>query len=169
MKYLVLASLLLVSSISSATKTPAEIWHLDFTGFEFGNHCEPADRVTVTSGVIHIVVRADFGGDVDGVHLLSNAAGSFRGLGQETGDEYLVNVTAASSFLPVSGDISISNFVNGSGMANVLFHIEMINLSDPGSGIAQTKIVIVSVTDGTTEPGFGENKVLEVSRECVGQ
>lgn len=41
----------------------------------------------------------------------------------------------------------------------------MINLSSPGSGVSQVKALIIFVIDGN---GVGENKVLEVSFECVG-
>jgi hypothetical protein len=168
MKILVLASLLFVSTVASANE-PAQVRRIDITNIEFNNFCNPADPVLVPSGTLHVVFRPDFGGDVNGVHLLSKTAGSFAGLGLGTGDQYRVNFTIPSRFVPIPGSrLSNSNFVNGSGMANLLFHIEIINLSNPGSGVSQLKIVIVSVTDGTTDPGFGENKVLEVSMDCKG-
>ena len=169
MKILILASLLFVSTVASA-KVPAEVLSIDFTGVVLNNFCNLADPVVVSSGTLHVVFRPDFGGDVNGVHLLSKIAGSFPALGQLSSDNYRVNVTAPSNFVPIPGSrLSNSNFVNDSGMANLLIHIEIINLSNPGSGISQLKVVIVSVTDGTTDPGFGVNKVLEVSMECVGQ
>ena len=168
MKILVLASLLFVSTVVSANE-PAQVLRLDFTGAEFGNFCNPTDRVMVSSGTLHVVVRPEVGGDGNGVHLLSKVAGSFPALGLDPGDASRVPFPDPGNFLPISGSISNSNFVNGSGMANILFHIEIINLSNPGSGVSQVKIVILSVTDGTTDPGFGENKVLEVSRDCKGE
>ena len=164
MKIFVLASLLFVSSITSATGTPAEVLRIDFSGQILSNFCNLADPdpVMVSSGILTVVVRADFGGDVNGVHIVNKAVGSFRGIGLASGDEYLVNVAAASNFFPM---LSISNTTNGATAVNFVAHVEIINLSNPGSGISQLQIIIVFVRDGT---GSGENKVLEVSMNCVG-
>ena len=162
MKFIVLASLLFVSGVTSATGTPAQVLRFDFTGFQFTPFCNPADPVIISGGTLTVVVRADFGGDVDGVHLVNKAVGSFRGIGLTSGDEYLVNLTAPSDFFPT---LSNSNTANTATAVNLVAHVEIINLSNPGSGISQLQIIIVFVRDGT---GFGENKVLEVSMRCVG-
>ena len=161
MKILVLASLLFVSSITSAAGTPAQVLRIDFTGAMLTNFCDLVDPVIVSSGILTVVVRADFG-DVNGVHIVNKAVGSFRGIGLASGDEYLANVTAPSNFFPM---LSISNTTNGATAVNFVAHVEIINLSNPGSGISQLQIIIVFVRDGT---GFGENKVTEVSMNCVG-
>lgn len=154
--------LLLVSVNAAMANTPAMTTRVDLTGLKFENYCtgEPA---TITTGDLGIVFRPDFGGDVNGVHILNKVAGQFSAMGDVTGNQYLVNIAAQSpANLP---GVSISNFVNGSGVANLLVHVEMINLSDPGSGISRVAAVIVFVTDGT---GDGNQRVLKVSMDCIG-
>lgn len=160
MKYLLLASLLFVSSVTSANQS-AEVVRVDFMGFEFTTVCSE-EIVTVSSGVLHILVRQDTL-NVNGFHILNNVAGSFRAVGQSTGDEYLVNVTAPSR-PPLTS--SIQNFATGRGATNLILHLEIINLSNPGSGISLVQVVIVNVF---STPNIGENKVFEVSMECVGR
>ena len=161
MKYFVLASLLFASSITSANQS-AEVVQFDWTGRVLNNMCATADPVMVTSGILHIVVRRDSLSDVNGFHILSKAAGSFPAVGLSTGDEYLANVSAPTTFLPASNQ----NFANGPGMTTFIANVEIINLSNPGSGVSKLHIVIVAVF---SSEGSGENKVLEVSMECVGQ
>ena len=161
MKYFVLALLLSVS-VSTLARTPAQVQRVDFTGFQFTNFCN-GEPVVVSGGELLAVLRLDFGGDVNGVHLVNKVAGSFRAVGQFTGDDYLVNVAAPSNFLPLA--TSNTNPVNGAGAVSLVSNVEMINLSNPGSGLSKVKALIIFVINGN---GVGENKVLEVSFECIG-
>ena len=161
MKYLIFAALLLLSSITLA-KSPAQVQRVDFTGFTFTNFCN-AEPAVVSGGDLLIVVREDLGGDVNGVHLLNKVAGSFRAVGQNTGSDYLVNVNAPLSFLPYSN--SNTGPANAATAVSLVANVEMINLSQPGSGVSKVKALIIFVADGS---GVGENKVLEVSMRCVG-
>lgn len=119
MKYFVLALMLCISSVTVA-KTPAQVQRVDFTGFPFTNFCN-GEPVVVMGGELLVVIRQDFGGDVNGVHLLNKVAGSFRAAGQFTGDDYLVNVTAPSNFLPLS--TSNTNPVNGAGAVSLVSNV----------------------------------------------
>lgn len=161
MKYFVLAVLVFASSVASANQS-AEVIHFDWTGRVLNNMCAPTDPVMVTSGTLHIVVRQDTLADVNGFHILSKVAGSFPAVGLSSGDEYIANVSAPTTFLPASNQ----NFANGPGMSTFIANVELINLSNPGSGVSKLHIVIVTVFSNA---GSGENKVLEVSMECVGQ
>ena len=157
-----LSIIVLMASVNAFANTPATTLEVDISGSQFPNHCT-SELVQLTSGALRLVVREDFGGDVNGVHLLSKTAGSYRGIGATSGKEYIVNIAAnAPSILPVS----VSNFVNGAGTSNLLVHIEMIDLSDPGSGVSQVQAVIVGVIDGT---GDFNQRVLNVSMDCKGQ
>jgi hypothetical protein len=141
---------------------PADTARVDVTGLQLTNYCA-GETVTVTEGDLAIVFRPDFGGDVNGVHILNKVAGSFTAIGNSSGSEYRVNIAGQSPILMPG--VSISNFVNGSGVANLLIHIEQIDLTHPGEGISQVKAVIVFVIDGT---GTGNQRVQEVSMACVG-
>ena len=162
-----ICALLFVLIGTAHAGTPAQVLRLDFTGFEFVSMCN-AETVTVLGGDITILLREDFAGspdDVNGVHLLNRAVGSFSGVGLLTGDEYRVNVVAPSAFYP-NVSVNNSNPSNPGAVANLLAQIEIINLSTPGSGVSKTSAVIVFVR---LPSGEGENKVLEVSMECIGR
>ena len=161
MKHLLTAISILFSGLAMAN-SPAQVQRVDFTGFPFTNFCN-GEPVIVSGGDLTVILRQDFGGDVNGVHLVNKVAGHFDAIGSYTGSDYLVNVTAPSGFLPLS--TSNSNPVNGAGAVNLVSNVEVINLSDPGSGVSSVKALIVFVVDGD---GAGENKVIEVSFSCTG-
>ena len=151
---------------SAQANTPAQVEKVDFTGFPFTSLCS-GETVVVSGGEITIVLREDFAGspnDVNGVHLLNKAVGSFGAVGLLTGDEYRVNVVAPSSFYP-NVTVNNSNPSNPGAVSNLVAQIELINLSSPGTGVSKTSAIIVFVR---LPSGEGENKVLEVSMECVG-
>lgn len=166
MKKIVFTLLLLACGAAQAN-TPAQVERVDFTGFEIVSLCT-SEPVSVLGGDLTVILRQDFAGDpddVNGVHLLNRAVGSFRGVGLLSGDEYRVNVVAPSSFYP-NVSINNSNPSNPGAVSNFVAQIELINLTNPGSGVSKTSAIIVFVR---LPSGDGENKVIEVSRECVGQ
>ena len=156
-----LVLLIALSSGAVMAKTPAEVLRVDFTGFTFMNFCS-LEPVAVDGGDLLIVLRRDYGGDVNGVHLVNKVAGHFQATGLHSGGEYLVNVTAPSSFLPISNNNI--NPVNGAGMVNLVSNVEIINLSEPGTGVSKVKALIVTVLGDVPD-----TKVLDVSYECIGR
>ena len=163
----IIFALLFIFLGTAHANTPAQVFRVDFTGFPFTSMCN-AETVTVLGGEIMILLREDFArgpDDVNGVHLLNRAVGSFSGVGLSTGDEYRINVVAPSAFYP-NVSVNNSNPSNPGAVANLLAQIELINLSNPGSGVSKTSAVIVFVR---LPSGEGENKVLEVSMECIGR
>lgn len=158
---LAISSLLFLSQVALAN-TRANTLRVDFTGQQFSNLCN-GEIVTVTGGELQVVYRFSIAGELSGIHILSRVSGVFPGIGNSSGDEYLVQLIAPS-LLFSSAHLNL-NPINSAGSSSLVTQASLINLTDPGSGISQVRFVINFVVDGT---GFGDLKVFESSLECIG-
>lgn len=139
--------------------TPPEVIRVDATGQQYTNSCT-GEKVTVTDGDFVLVYRRDYRPDANGIHILNKAAGSFTAIGNDTGHEYRVNVTGRQPDIP-----SVLNSHDYIGVLNITIHLEVIDLSNPGSGISQLRVAIVIALDGSPT---GSSRVDEVFWGCVG-
>jgi hypothetical protein len=163
-KKLIFSLIAVLPLAAMAEPVKPTVMTLDLTGAGLFNHCY-AEPVTVTSGSGQLIVRQDFGGDANGVHLLHRLNGRGEASGLLTGNRYLFSFNVPPAFYP---NTSTNNQNGDHGMVNFIANVEMINMDDPGSGVSRLNVVIVTVLDFTNGV-VADTKVLSVSRECTGR